>query len=159
MQQPATRPAPPPFASPAEALAFVDGLRQTMAELRSVLTEETALVRAARIKAARPFELRKTELSHRYLADLTRLKLHGAALRAHAGPALAGIEAEHEALQEALQVNLAVLATAHAVAEGIIRHVSQTVQARRAPSGYGANGRAHAPAPRAAAPVAVVRSL
>jgi hypothetical protein len=159
MQQPATRSSPPPFASPAEAIAFVDGLRQTMAELRSVLIEETALVRAARIKAARPFELRKTELSHRYLADLTRLKLHGAALRAHAGSALAGIEVEHEALQEALQVNLAVLATAHAVAEGIIRHVSQTVQARRAPAGYGANGRAHAPAPRAAAPVAVVRSL
>jgi hypothetical protein len=159
MQQPATRPSPPPFAGPGDALAFVDGLRQTMAELRSVLAEETALVRAARIKAARPFELRKTELSHRYLADLTRLKIHGAALRTHAGHALATIEAEHEALQQALQVNLAVLATAHAVAEGIIRHVSQTVQARRAPAGYGANGRAHAPAPRAAAPVAVVRNL
>lgn len=159
MQPSANRPAPPPFADPAEAVAFVAGLRQTMADLRAVLAEETALVRAARIKAARPFELRKTELSHRYLADLSRLKLHGAALRAHAGVQLAGIEAEHEALQEALQVNLAVLATAHAVAEGIIRHVSQTVQARRAPAGYGANGRATAPAPRAAAPVAVVRSL
>ncbi|AVO45473.1 hypothetical protein [Phreatobacter cathodiphilus] len=159
MQQPTARPAPPPFASAAEAVAFVDGLRGTMAELRSVLAEETALVRAARIKAARPFELRKTELSHRYLADLTRLKLHGAALRAHAGAALDAVEAEHAVLQEALQVNLAVLATAHAVAEGIIRHVSQTVQARRAPAGYGANGRAHAPAPRASAPMALVRSL
>jgi hypothetical protein len=159
MQQPAARPAPPPFASAAEAVAFAEGLRGTMAELRAVLAEETALVRAARIKAARPFELRKTELSHRYLADLTRLKLHGAALRAHAGGTLQAIEDEHAALQETLQVNLAVLATAHAVAEGIIRHVSQTVQARRAPAGYGANGRAHAPAPRAAAPVALVRNL
>jgi len=159
MQQPATRPVPPPFASTAEAIAFANGLRATMTELRAVLAEETALVRAAQIKAAQPFEARKTELSHRYLADLARLKLHSAALRTHAGAALAGLEAEHAALQDALQVNLAVLATAHAVAEGIIRHVSQAVQARRAPVGYGANGRATAPAPRASAPVAVVRSL
>ena len=53
MQQPAARPAPPPFASAAEAVAFAEGLRGTMAELRAVLAEETALVRAARIKAAR----------------------------------------------------------------------------------------------------------
>jgi hypothetical protein len=159
MQQSATRPVPPPFASASEALAFANGLRATMADLRAVLAEETALVRAARIKAAQPLEARKTELSHRYLADLSRLKLHSAALRNHAAAALASLEAEHADLQEALQVNLAVLATAHAVAEGIIRHVSQAVQARRTPAGYGANGRATAPAPRATAPVAVVRSL
>lgn len=159
MQQPATRSSPPPFGSPSEAAAFAEGLRATMVELRAVLADETALVRAAKIKAAQPFEARKNELSHRYLAELTRLKLHSAALRNHAGDALARLEAEHAALQDALQVNLAVLATAHAVAEGIIRHVSQAVQARRAPPGYGANGRATAPGPRTAAPVAVVRSL
>ncbi len=155
-QQP---PLPAPVASPQDALALVAGLRATMAELTGVLAEETALIRAARLKAAQPLEARKAELSRRYLSDLGRMKLHRDVVRAHAGRGLAALEADHAVLQEALEVNLAVLATAHAVAEGIIRHVSSAVEAKRAPTVYGANGRTAAPPPRAAAPVAIVRSL
>lgn len=157
MQQPA--PLPAPIATPQDALALVAGLRATMAELTGVLAEETALIRAARLKAAQPLEARKAELSRRYLADLGRMKLHRDVVRAHAGKGLATLEADHAVLQEALEVNLAVLATAHAVAEGIIRHVSTAVEAKRAPTVYGANGRTTAPPPRAAAPVAFVRTL
>ena len=158
MQQPA-RPVPQPFPSSSEAAAFVEGLRLTMAELIDVLAEESALVRAAKIRAAQPLEARKTALSVRYTAEIARLKAQAPARRAAAPPALASLEAESDALGKALEINLAVLATAHAVAEGIIRQVASTVQAKRAPTAYGANGRASAPPPRAAAPVAVIRSL
>jgi len=158
MQQPA-RPVPPPIATAAEAVAFVEGLRLTMAELTAVLTEETALIRAAKLKAAQPLEQRKSTLSLRYTAELARLKAHAATIRAVAPRALAGLERENVALGKALEVNLAVLATAHAVAEGIIRQVATTVQARKAPTAYGANGHAIAPPRRAAVPVAVVRTL
>ncbi len=158
MQQNA-RPAPPPFASAAEAVAFIEGMRQTMAELTEVLTEETALVRAAKVKAAQPLETRKSALSLKYIGELARLKAHAPALRRAAPRVLASLEAENAALGKALEVNLAVLATAHAVAEGIIRQVASTVQAKRAPSGYGANGQANAPPRRIASPVAVIRTL
>ena len=158
MQQ-SIRPAPPPFASANEAVAFIEGLRLTIAELTAVLTEESALVRAARMKAAQPLEARKSALSLRYTAELARLKAHAPALRAAAPHVLASLEADNAMLGKALEVNLAVLATAHAVAEGIIRQVASTVQASRAPSAYGANGRTSAPPRRAAAPVAVIRTL
>jgi hypothetical protein len=157
--QHAIRPPQAPFASVDEAVAFVEGLRLIMAELIDVLAEESALVRAAKIRAAQPLEARKTALSLRYTAELARLKAHAPALRAAAPRALARLEADSAALGKALEVNLAVLATAHAVAEGIIRQVASTVQAKRAPTAYGANGRASAPPRRAAAPVAVIRTL
>lgn len=158
MQQ-STRPAPPPFASANEAVAFIEGLRLTMAELTAVLAEESALVRAARIKAAQPLEARKSALSLRYTAELARLKAHATTIRAVAPRALAALDQDNARLGKALEVNLAVLATAHAVAEGIIRQVATAVQAKKAPSAYGANGHAITPPRRAAAPVAIVRSL
>jgi hypothetical protein len=159
MTEPLDLKAPPAITTPAAAGAFIHGLRQTMAELAAVLAEETAIVRAAQMRAAAPLEARKAELSRRYMADLSVLKANAAFLKRAAGPALAVVRSENEALQRTLEVNLAVLATAHAVAEGIIRHVSATVQAKRAPAGYGATGRAIAPPPRASVPVAVVKSL
>ncbi|KAF0133258.1 MAG: hypothetical protein FD152_1674 [Xanthobacteraceae bacterium] len=157
--QHSARPVPAAFVSADEAMAFIEGLRLTMTELVDVLTEESALVRAAKIRAAQPLEARKTALSLRYTGELARLKAHAPALKAAAPRALARLEAENIALGKALEVNLAVLATAHAVAEGIIRQVASTVQAKRAPTAYGANGRASAPPRRAAAPVAVIRTL
>ena len=158
MQQ-STRPAPPPFASTNEAVAFIEGLRLTMAELTAVLAEESALVRAARIKAAQPLEARKSALSLRYTAEFARLKAHAPALRAAAPGALGRAAAPKCKLGKPLQGNRAVPAPAQAVGEGIHRQVASQVQARPAPTAYGANGRANAPPRRAAAPVAVIRTL
>ena len=58
-----------------------------------------------------------------------------------------------------LQMNLTVLATAHAVSEGIIRGVSGELARTRAPQTYGASGRANAPDPRASQPLALSRKL
>jgi hypothetical protein len=52
-----------------------------------------------------------------------------------------------------------VLATAHAVSEGIIRGVSDELARKRAPQTYGASGRANAPSPQAGQPLAVCRTL
>jgi hypothetical protein len=159
MQQPSQPKGPASIATMAEAAELADRLRRTIAELSALLGEETALVRAARMKAAAPLEARKGELSRRYMADLSVLKANAGFMRRAAGPVVAALERENAVLREALEVNLAVLATAHAVAEGIIRAVSTTVQAKRTPTAYGANGRAATPPPRTSAPVAVSRRL
>ena len=65
----------------------------------------------------------------------------------------------HDAFQALLQINLTVLATAHAVSEGIIRGVSGELARKRAPSTYGASGRANAPSAKASQPLAVSRTL
>jgi hypothetical protein len=58
-----------------------------------------------------------------------------------------------------LQVNLTVLATAHAVSENIVRGVNAEMQRRNIPSTYTANGRRQAPSPHQIRPLSVSRSL
>jgi hypothetical protein len=65
----------------------------------------------------------------------------------------------HNTFRDLLHTNLTVLATAHAVSEGIIRGVSGELARKQAPSTYGANGRAHAPTAKATQPLALSRSL
>lgn len=58
-----------------------------------------------------------------------------------------------------LQVNLTVLATAHAVSERIVRGVSAEVQRRATPQTYTASGHRSAPSRQHMSPIAVSRSL
>jgi hypothetical protein len=58
-----------------------------------------------------------------------------------------------------LQKNLVVLATTHAVAEGIVRRLSSDLARKTAPQLYGASGRATAPNPKYGQPLAVSRKL
>jgi hypothetical protein len=62
-------------------------------------------------------------------------------------------------LQAALKTNLIVLATAHSVSEGIVRRLSGELARKSAPQAYGASGRASAPNPRLARPLALSRTL
>ena len=72
---------------------------------------------------------------------------------------LSALRRRHEGLQAMLQTNMTVLATAHAVSEGIIRGVSSEIARRHTPSTYGAGGRANAPNPRASRPIALSRAI
>jgi hypothetical protein len=58
-----------------------------------------------------------------------------------------------------MQINLTVLATAHAVSEGIVSGVSGEMARKSAPQTYGASGRPNLPRRAAAAPLAVSRLL
>lgn len=149
----------PVLTTAAEAVALVERLRQTIAELNGLLAEETALVRDAKVSRAAPVAEAKSELARRYMAELDCLKANAGFVRQAAQSHIAGLQADNDTLQKALEVNLAVLATAHAVAEGVIRSVANVVQAKRAPAGYGANGKAAAAPPRAGAPLTVSRQL
>ena len=65
----------------------------------------------------------------------------------------------HAAFQSALQVNLTVLATAHAVSEGIMRGVSDSLARKSSPASYGPSGRSNVPGARHAPPLTVSRVL
>jgi len=58
-----------------------------------------------------------------------------------------------------LQINLTVLATAHAVSEGIVRGVNTEMQRRNIPNTYTSTGQRAVPGPRHMTPLAVSRSL
>jgi hypothetical protein len=156
-QQPQT-PAPLPTAStPAEARKVADNLIAAMSELLDVLERETELVRAGRLREALTSAPTKSELSRRYVGAVTHLKASQKYLTAP--EILTAVYRHHDAFRARLQVNLTVLATAHAVSEGIVRGVNTEMQARNIPNTYTAAGRRAAPGPRHMTPIAVSRSL
>lgn len=143
----------------AEAERAIANLNTIMDSLIETVEEETAHMRKGRLREAVALEPRKTELAQRYVAESARVNTAKPAIAKALPQALAALRERHAAFQSLLQTNLTVIATAHAVSEGIIRGVSGEMNRRQAPSTYGASGRANAPAPRNSQPLAVSRSL
>lgn len=130
-----------------------------MDQIIQVLEQETALVRAGRLTEAAKLEPEKASLSQLYYGCVGRLKGALPQLKQSSPEALDRLQRKHDEFRALLQMNLTVLATAHAVSEGIMRGVSDELARKAAPSTYGATGRANAPSPSAAQPLAVSRVL
>jgi len=160
--QPHPMPTPTPVvpaSTPAEARRLAEGLIGIMTSLLDLVEEETELVRAGKVREAMALETRKSEASREYMRAVTEIKHSAAYLKASTPDLLATLHRHHDTFRAMLQVNLTVLATAHAVSEGIIRGVNGEIQQRRMPQGYTAAGQRAAPNHRYATPLAVSRSL
>jgi len=105
------------------------------------------------------FEPKKAELSRRYVGVVGQMKASQKYLSQQAPDLLKTLHRHHDVFRSMLQVNLTVLATAHAVSENIVRGVNAEMQRRNMPSTYTAAGRRAAPSPRHIAPLTISRSL
>jgi hypothetical protein len=158
MSEPRTE-RPTPISNAGDAERAIANLYKIMDSLEATLTEETARVRAGKLRHAIELEQNKVELSRSYVAESQRLNEAKSLVAQSLPEAFSALRKRHEGFQALLRTNLTVLATAHAVAEGIIRGVSRELASKRAPSTYGATGRANAPSPRATEPLAMSRVL
>lgn len=148
-----------PVGSPSEAEALAIHLLDVMAALLGTIEEETELVRAGNLTEAAKLEPTKTELSRMYIADTARIKASQPYL-ARTTPALVNaLRERHDLFRALLQMNLTVLATAHAVSESIMRGVSHELARKATPQGYGSSGRAAAPSASSRQPLTVSRVL
>lgn len=148
-----------PIATAGEAERAIANLNTIMDSLEATVAEETARVRAGKLRDAVELEASKTELSRSYTVESERLRAASALVARSLPDALAALRTRHDEFQKLLRTNLTVLATAHAVSEGIIRGVSGELARKQAPSTYGASGRANAPGPKASQPLALSRTL
>ena len=148
-----------PIATASEAERAIANLHKIMDRLVDTVEEETARVRAGHLRDAVELDGAKVELARLYAAETDRVKLAKDIIAQSLPDALDSLRTRHDAFQALLQTNLTVLATAHAVAEGIIRGVSGELARKQAPSTYGASGRANTPSVKASQPLAVSRSL
>ncbi|HXD44775.1 MAG TPA: hypothetical protein VN655_06530 [Pseudolabrys sp.] len=153
-------PAPDPeIGTAAEAERAIASLNTIMDRLIETVEQETAHMRGGRLRDALALDAQKQELAARYAAETTRVKLAQETIATSLPQALEALRTRHAAFQSLLQTNLTVIATAHAVSEGIIRGVSGELARRQTPSTYGASGRANGPSARAGQPLAISRSL
>ena len=161
-QHPPPRETPAPIlkaATASDARKLAENLMDVMSALLGVIERETELVRAGKVAAAMALEPNKTDLSRRYVSAVEHLKASQPFLSQTAPELLTTLHRHHDVFRAMLQINLTVLATAHAVSESIVRGVNAEIQRRNIPNTYTAAGRRATPGPRHMTPLAVSRSL
>jgi hypothetical protein len=156
-KQPAAKAAP--IASVSEAERAIANLNTIMDRLVETVEQETARVRVGKLHDAVQNDDTKAELARAYAVESERVKAAKDIVAKGLPDALERLRRRHGAFRALLQTNLTVLATAHAVSEGIIRGVSGELARKQAPSTYGATGRANTPGSKTSQPLAISRSL
>jgi hypothetical protein len=149
----------PAATTAAEARKLADNLMEIMSALLGVIERETELVRAGKLREAMRLEPQKSEWSRRYVSAVGHLKASQKFLSQTAPEFLTTLHRHHDVFRSMLQINLTVLATAHAVSENIIRGVNAEMQRRNLPNAYTAAGRQVSPGPRHTMPLSVSRTL
>ena len=113
----------------AEAEAAIAQLSDLIAKLRMVVEEETALVHAGKVRNAATLGPVKSELATRLYIVGETMKANAKFLTQSAPASTAALHAMQETFRAVLQRNMVVLATAHAVSEGIVRGFPATLRA------------------------------
>lgn len=147
------------IASKAEIVSLIAHLSGVMDELLAVIEKETELVRAGKLTEAQQLAQIKADLAQAYMADASKLKTGRGATKQLGGGEIDALRRRHDLFQALLQINLTVLATAHAVSEGIMRGVHEEVTRKSVPQTYGASGRHSTPPRNASQPLTVSRVL
>jgi len=156
-QQQATKAAP--IASVSEAERAIANLNTIMDRLVDTVEQETARVRVGKVHDAVQSDDAKAQLARAYTLESERVKAAKDIVAKNLPDALERLRQRHGAFRALLQANLQVLATVHAVSEGIIRGVSGELARKQAPSTYGATGRASTPGSKTSQPLALSRTL
>ena len=149
----------PSVSSPADARKLADALMRNMEELLKLIEQETALVRAGKVREAMQLDTAKTDLSRRYVSAIAGLRANQRYMTQATPDLLAALHRHHDTFRAILQVNLTVLATAHAVSEGIVRGVNGEMQRKAVPSTYTAAGQRNTAGTNRAAPLTLSRTL
>lgn len=158
MSEPSRKPATP-ISTLEDAERAIDSLYRIMDLLEETVAEETARVRGGRVRDAIELGETKRDLALRYGAESERVKGASKLIRQSLPEALEQLRRRHDSFQNALQTNMTVLATAHAVSEGVIRGVSGELARKQTPSTYGASGKTNTPGAAASQPLALSRTL
>lgn len=137
----------------------VANLAAVMDAIVHIVAQETSLVRAGKLAEASRLEIAKTDLANRYYASAAKIDEIRAQLSDEGSDVLSYLQRKHGEFHAALQMNLTVLATAHAVSEGIVRGVWDEMVRKASPSTYSASGRPNGPSASASQPLAVSRVL
>jgi hypothetical protein len=143
----------------ADAEAAMAQVADLINRLSFVIERETALVHAGKVRDAGALAPQKSELTSKLYVLGARLKANAKVLRQMAPAQVAASHRLQDAFSSVLQRNMIVLATTHAVSEGIVRRLSGDLARKAAPQVYSASGRAVTPRPKDGKPLAVSRVL
>ncbi|PIK72500.1 hypothetical protein CS379_13635, partial [Methylobacterium frigidaeris] len=112
---------PAPVADAAAAERLVAETLGTMRDLEALLGRESDHIRVGRLAEGLAEAPQKTALAGAYLQGLQAVKANAVALARFAPEGIAALREAHGRFSEAVAANQAVLATARAISEGLLR--------------------------------------
>ena len=148
-----------PITTAAQAEQAVDELSAAIERLAGLIEQETTLIHDGRIRAAAALQPTKAELAGRMFTAGERLQTNAKFVNQAAPARCAALTRLQQTFRAILHKNMIVLATAHAVSEGIVRRLSGDLARKASPQVYGSTGRAVAPNPKNGRPLALSRTL
>lgn len=152
------RAVPRPLPSVGEVEELIGKFGAVMTSLTRVLQEETQFLRTGLISQIGRIASEKTELARRYVAEAALIRSNATYLARELPREFNALRRQHDDFHKCLNINLTVLATAHAVSEGIIRGVAGELASKTAPQTYGMTGR-HTAQRAAAQPISLWRTI
>jgi len=153
------RPAPVRVADAEGAERLVAETLSVMRDLEILLGRESDHIRVGRLAEGLAEAPQKAALAGAYLQGLQAVKANAVALARFAPEGLATLREAHGRFSEAVAANQAVLGTARAISEGLLRSLSAELTRSAEPQGYGTRP---APSPyghRRSVPLVLSRSL
>ena len=117
----------------ADAERAIAQVAELIDKLHGVIERETALVHAGKVRSAGTLAPEKAELASKLFVAGERVKANAKFLLQATPAKAAALRGMQEAFGAALQRNMIVLATAHAVSEGIVRRLSGDLARKAAP--------------------------
>ena len=147
------------IATAAEAETVIAQVTDLIEKLHGIIEQETALVHAGKIRKAATLGSTKSELAGQLFAASERLKANAKFLSRAVPARTAALRDLQDTFRAGLQKNMIVLATSHAVSEGIVRRLSGELARKASPQVYGSTGRTVAPNPKRGQPLAISRVL
>ncbi|HEX3938759.1 MAG TPA: hypothetical protein VHX43_14735 [Xanthobacteraceae bacterium] len=148
-----------PIATAAEAEQAIEHMTALLERLAAILEQETRLVHAGKVRSAVTLGASKAELAGGLFAVGERFKASAKFLQQSVPARCAALLRLQDSFRAIAQRNMIVLATAHAVSEGIVRRLSGDLARKAAPQVYGATGRTTAPNTKQGRPLAISRTL
>lgn len=145
--------------TPAEAEQAIAQVADLIEKLHGLVEQETVLVHAGKVRKAAALGPAKSQLAGALFAAGEVLKANAKFLLQAAPAPAAALQRLQEKFRAVLQKNMIVLATSHAVSEGIVRRLSGDLARKSSPQVYGATGRPTAPNPKRGQPLALSRVL
>ncbi len=139
-----------------EAGHMVDRIVETVERLNAIMQRETELIRSAKLKEAGRLVDDKATLAGLYQRELEAVRAAASAIGRLVPDRAEILRHRLAGLQETLSVNLAVVGTARAVAEDMMRTVADEVSRRERPTVYGMQGQM-APPKVGPAPISISR--
>jgi hypothetical protein len=117
----------------ASALAALD-------RLEPLIQQETELFRVGRVREALGLALEKNEAAQSYTLCLEFLKSNAIAIGRFQPASLEDLRQRHEAFARLMNLNMAVVATARTVSEGLLRELADTIGQNGSPKTYHRSG-------------------